>query len=168
MARPGHYEKHPFVPAGPASACEVGWVSILQRLQALRCRPRCVLAVECYPGVHVDAVREVLTDGLRPALVVDARQAYKDPAEVGRMCAPFLGDDPVFGRMNGLCVADFLDPGRAAVQRGRVDGAGGGLVLVVGTGASLLAEADVLVYADLPGPSAWCRSSIPAPGAGSG
>ena len=79
--------------------------------RALRSRSRCVLAVECYPGVHVDEVRKVLTDGLRPALVVDARQAYKDAAEVERMCAPLLGDDPVFGRMNGLLVADFVDPG---------------------------------------------------------
>jgi hypothetical protein len=149
MAGPGNYEKRPFVPVGPASACEVGWPSILERLRGLRSRHRCVLAVECYPGAHVDEIRRVLTDGLRPALVVDARQAYKDAAEIERVCAPFLGDDPVFGRMNGLSVADFLDAGRAAVQRGRIDKAQGGLILVVGTGATLLAEPDVLVYADL-------------------
>ena len=149
MARPASYDKRPFVPVGPESACEVGWAPILERLQGLRSRSRCVLAVECYPGVHVDEVRRVLTDGLRPALVVDARQAYKDAAEVERLCAPFLGDDPVFGRMNGLSVADFVDASRAAVQRGRIDKAPTGLVLVVGTGAALLAEPDVLVYADL-------------------
>jgi len=149
VARPRNYEKQPFVPVGPSSACEVGWTPILERLQGLRSRSRCVLAVECYPGVHVDEVRKVLTDGLRPALVVDARQAYKDAAEVERLCGPFLGDDPVFGRMNGLLVADFVDPSRAAVQRGRIDKAPTGLVLVVGTGATLLAEPDVLVYADL-------------------
>jgi hypothetical protein len=98
--------------------------------QGLRSRSRCVLAVECYPGVHVDEVRRVLTDGLRPTLVVDARQAYKDAAEVERLCAPHLGDDPVFGRMNGLRVADFVDASRAAVQRGRIDKASTGLVLV--------------------------------------
>jgi len=149
VGRPGHYDKRPFVPAGPASACEVGWAPILERLQGLRSRSRCVLAVECYPGVHVDEICKVLTNGLRPALVVDARQAYKDAAEVERLCAPFLGDDPVFGRMNGLLVADFVDASRAAVQRGRIDKAPTGLVLVVGTGAVLLAEPDVLVYADL-------------------
>ena len=149
MGRPGNYDKRPFVPVGPTSACEVGWAPILERLQGLRSRSRCVLAVECYPGVHVDEVRSALTDGLRPALVVDARQAYKDAAEIERLCAPFLGDDPVFGRMNDLLVADFVDASRAAVQRGRIDKAPTGLVLVVGTGAVLLAEPDVLVYADL-------------------
>jgi hypothetical protein len=97
----------------------------------------------------VDEVRRALAEGLRPTVVVDVRQAYRDAAEIERMCAPFLGDDPVFGRMNGLDLSDFLDPGRTAVLRGRIDAARGGLVLVVGTGASLVSEPDVLVYADL-------------------
>ena len=149
MARPASYDKRPFVPVGPASACEVGWPAITARLQGLRSRRRCVVAVECYPGVQVDEVRKALTEGLRPVLVVDVRQAYRDGAEIERMCAPYLGDDPVFGRMNGLGVGDFIDAGRAAAQRGRIDKAQAGLVLVVGTGAALLAEPDVLVYADL-------------------
>ncbi len=143
------YDKRPFVPAGPSSACEVGWPALLERLGGLRSRSRCVVSVECYPGVHVDDVRRVVTEGLRPALVVDVRQAYREAAEIERMCATSLGDDPVFGRMNGLSVSDFLDPGRAAVLRGRVDAVRAGLVLVVGTGASLVGEPDVLVYADL-------------------
>jgi hypothetical protein len=108
-----------------------------------------VLAVECYPGVHLDEVRQAFSEGLRPVLVVDVRQAYKDANEVERMCAPYLGDDPVFGRMNLLTLGDFLDPGRAAVLRGRVEAARSGLVLVVGAGAALVAPPDVLVHADL-------------------
>jgi hypothetical protein len=143
------YDKQPFTPVGPAAACDVGWRAIVERLQGLRSRRRCVVAVECYPGVHLDEVRKALSDGLRPALVVDVRQAYKDAAEVERMCAPYLGDDPVFGRMNLLTLADFLDPGRAAVLRGRIEAARTGIVLVVGAGAALVAAPDVLVHADL-------------------
>jgi mannose-6-phosphate isomerase class I len=149
VARRSNYDKAPLVAAGPASACAVGWPEIVERLSALHTRGRGVLVVECYPGVDVDAVRAALTPGLRPSLVVDSRQAFKDPAEIVRLCAPHLGDDPVFGRMNGLGLADFLDPGRRAVLRGRVDAQASGLVLVVGPAASLVAEPDVLVYADL-------------------
>jgi mannose-6-phosphate isomerase class I len=149
MARRSPYDKHPVVPAGPSSSCDVGWASVLDRLQGLRSRSRCVLAVECYPGVHVDEVRRALSEALRPALVVDVRQAYKDAAEIERMCAPHLGDDPVFGRMSGLGVSDFLEPGRRAALRKRIDGTPRGVILVVGTGASLLKAPDVLVYADL-------------------
>ena len=47
-------------------------------------------------------------------------------------------------------MADFLEPGRRAVLRGRVDAAREGLVLVFGPAATLVAgEPDVLVYADL-------------------
>jgi hypothetical protein len=124
VGRKSNYDKLPFTPVGPSSSCcEVGWTSIAERLGGLRTRRRCVLVVECYPGVDVDGVRRALTEGLRPVLVVDARQAFKDPAEVERMCAPYLGDDPVFGRMNRLTMADFLEPGRRAVLRGRVDAA---------------------------------------------
>jgi hypothetical protein len=149
MVTPLTYDKQPFTPAGPANACESGWKAIVERLQGLRSRPRCVLTVECYPGVHLDEVRRALSEGLRPVLVVDVRQAYKDANEVDRMCAPYLGDDPVFGRMNLLTLGDFLDPGRTAVLRGRIEAARSGLVLVVGAGAALVAPPDVLVHADL-------------------
>lgn len=149
MARRRHYDKQPFTAVGPSSACEVGWTAIVERLQGLRSRRRCVLTVECYPGVHVDEVRRAFSEGLRPVLVVDVRQAYRDAAEIERMCAPYLGDDPVFGRMNGLTLGDFLDPGRSAVLRGRIDAARAGLVLVVGAGAALVGKPDVLVHADL-------------------
>jgi hypothetical protein len=149
MVRAVTYDKQPFTPAGPETACETGWKAVVARLSGLRSRPRCVLTVECYPGVHLDEVRRAFSEGLRPVLVVDVRQAYKDANEIERMCAPYLGDDPVFGRMNLLTLVDFLDPGRTAVLRGRVEAARSGLVLVVGAGAALVAPPDVLVHADL-------------------
>jgi hypothetical protein len=142
------YDRQPAIEAGPASRCDTGWPAIVARLAGLRTRPRCVVAVECYPGVRLDEVRQALGEGLHPALVVDTRTALKDAAEIERMCAPHLGDDPVFGRMSGLSLEDFLDAGRRALLRGQVDRAAG-LVLVVGPAAALLAEPDVLVYADL-------------------
>jgi hypothetical protein len=149
MGRRGNYDATPFVPVGPASSCDVGWPAILDRLRPLRSRRHCVLAVECYPGVDIETVRRTLADGLLPVHLVDLRQAYKDAVENEKMCAPYLGDDPAFGRMNRLALADFLEPGRSAVLRGRADAVREGLVLVVGAGASLLCRPDVIVYADL-------------------
>src|SRR5512143_534644 len=149
MKGPGNYDKLPFTPAGPAARCDVGWPAILERLRPLAARERCVLAVECYPGVDQELVRRALAEGLSPALVIDARQAYKDASEIERLCAPHLGDDPVFGRMNALALADFVDPGRRQLLAGRSEALRSGLVLVVGPGATLVAPPDVLVYADL-------------------
>ena len=144
------YDKSPFTPVGRGSACDVGWAAIAERLRALGTRARCVLAVECYPGVDVDDLLRALSEALVPALRVDARRLYRDAAAVEAMCAPHLGDDPVFGRINALAVEDFLDSPLRAAAEGRIGAVGQGLVLVVGTGASLVAPADVLVYADLP------------------
>jgi mannose-6-phosphate isomerase class I len=149
MPRRSNYDKHPVIPVGTAAGCHVGWSAITDRLEGLRSRARCVVVVECYPGVRVDEVRRAFTEGLAPTLVVDARQAYRHASDVERLCDTYLGDDPVFGRMNGLRLADFLDPGRKATLRSRVDKMREGLALVVGAGASLLAAPDVLVYADL-------------------
>ena len=65
------------------------------------------------------------------------------------MVSPFLTDDPVFGRMNGLGIDDFMDAGKLAIARDQISKAEG-RVLVIGTGAALLvSQVDVLVYADL-------------------
>ena len=101
MGRPSDYDRHPVVAVGPEAACHVGWAAIIDRLQGLRSRSRCVLAVECYPGVRVDEVKRAFTEGLGPILVVDVRQGYRHGSDIERLCAPYLGDDPVFGRMNG-------------------------------------------------------------------
>ena len=65
------------------------------------------------------------------------------------MVSPFLTDDPVFGRMNGMEIDDFMDAGKLAITRDQI-GKAEGRVLVIGTGAALLvSQFDVLVYADL-------------------
>jgi mannose-6-phosphate isomerase class I len=82
--------------------------------------------------------------------VVRAEHCYRDETELERQIQPLLTDDPVFGRMNDFGIADFLDADKVRNARAEIERAAGELVLVVGTGASLLApEADLLVYADM-------------------
>jgi mannose-6-phosphate isomerase class I len=73
----------------------------------------------------------------------------KAPEEVEAMLAPYLGDDPVFGRMNGVEVIDFFDLHKLTAARERVSKSLE-TILAIGTGASLLVpRPDVLVYADM-------------------
>ena len=130
--------------------CAEGWADILAVVSArARVAQRCVVAVECYPGVFVREVRDALAGALAPALVVDAEEALEPADELERRLNPYLGDDPVFGFMCPWGLEEFFAPNRLDALRRRtldVDG----VVLVVGTGASLAApDADVLVYADL-------------------
>lgn len=157
--RAANYDKTPAVPvpAEHAHACSSGWDAIAASLrETLAGRADAVIAVECYPGVHDDDVRAKLVRRLAPACVIDSKDAFKTPAAVDALVAPFLGgDDPVFGYLNQtLNLADFLDPEKTSalahlIARRREDASG--LVLVVGPGASLLApDVDLLVYADMP------------------
>jgi mannose-6-phosphate isomerase class I len=73
------------------------------------------------------------------------------PAEqIEALVAPFLGgDDPVFGFMSGLTLPQFFDAERLRHMRQAAARVSEGIVLVLGCGARLIADGDILVYADL-------------------
>jgi mannose-6-phosphate isomerase class I len=130
--------------------CAEGWADVVAVVSArARVAQRCVVAVECYPGVFVREVRDALADALAPALVVDAEEALVPSDELERRLISYLGDDPVFGFMCPWVLEEFFAPERLDALRRRTRDVDG-LVLVVGTGASLVApHADMLIYADL-------------------
>ena len=146
MRKP-NYDKFPYV-AVPGGECIEGWDAIAGTLRSAAGDG--IVVVDCYTGVFEDAVRDELASRLEPALVVDAREAMKSPAEIDRLVEPFLGgDDPVFGYLSGLTLPRFFDDAKIASLQERVAQADG-LVLVVGCGAAMIHAGDVLVYADLP------------------
>ena len=147
MNKQSTHDKYPTIPITPSSSdCTVGWESVLEHLGG--CKPG-VLCVECYPGVHVEEIELAIVSSLRPSQVFRSSEAMKPASDLEKMLSPFFTEDPVFGRMNGLRVEDFMDPGKLAFARSQISRAQGS-VLVIGTGAALLApQADLLVYADL-------------------
>jgi mannose-6-phosphate isomerase class I len=155
--RSSNYDKFPFVPvAAEANACQTGWAAIASALQAaLLAVPAApgqplVLAVECYPGADLGQLQRELTQALRPTQCLVANDFYRTPADIDALVAGPLTDDPVFGRLNGLTINDFFDPQQLRIAQASLAAAAGQLVLVLGTGATLVCPAPaVLVYADL-------------------
>ena len=99
--------------------------------------------------MHNDQLERPISIAFQPSQVFRSSEVLKSSAEIENMLAPFLTDDPVFGRMSGVRIEDFLDSGKLARIRDQINKAEG-RVLVIGTGAALLASrVDVLVYADL-------------------
>jgi mannose-6-phosphate isomerase class I len=151
---PSHYDKFPCVPVpGGEHGCVQGWDAIAARLsQAVtqRAAPKTVLVVECYPGVQEEEVLRELQSRLMPALSLRASEALRSPEQIDALVAPFLGaDDPVFGFLSGLTLPQFFDEEYLWYWGETAKRAKEGLVLIVGCGASLLHEPDILVYADL-------------------
>ena len=144
------YDRFPYIPVGPRSECSTGWAAIASRIQSHLAAPESTVCVECYPGVLEDEVQRELRTLLKPSLFIETAQLFRDAKEIDAMLAECLGDDPVFGRMNTVEIADFFDPAKLTRAKSEVRNHSQGLVLILGTGAALVCEdPTVLVYADM-------------------
>lgn len=152
--RTSNYDKFPFIEVpGGANCCVQGWTQVAARLRqavANRAAAKTVLVVECYTGVDEEMVLRELATRLTPALTLHAADAMLPSEQIDALIEPFLGgDDPVFGFLCGLTLPQFFDAAKVDHLRSQAAQAGPGVVLIVGCGASLVAQPDILVYADL-------------------
>jgi hypothetical protein len=151
MRRETNYERFPICTVSRReSESWEGWHRILQRLNAFAALEQCTISFECYPGVFEKVLISTLVEGMRPSGLIVTSDLFKSHSEIELMVSSVLGDDPVFGSMNGLEIEDFFDDVKLASAREQVKNWKHGLLVIVGTGASLLsAEPTLLVYADM-------------------
>ena len=105
------------------------------------------IAVETYPGVNEEKIRDLL-EALNPDMIVSARQILKDADALEILLKNILTEDRVFGRMYYGELADFIDPYKAEYYRAKIESCGG-KAAVYGFGASLLTDSGLCVYADM-------------------
>ena len=105
------------------------------------------IAVETYPGVNEEKIRDLL-EALNPDMIVSARQILKDKDTLEILLKNILTEDRVFGRMYYGELADFIDPYKAEYYRAKIESCGG-KAAVYGFGASLLTDSGLCVYADM-------------------
>ena len=162
-----NYEKCPctLVKGFDGEAFE-GYTDILKELKK-KCRGRecTVITAECYPGVRVrEIVSHFQQAFLRVEVVYSDDYSYSGE-EITRMIHRELTDDRVFGVLTCRTMEEFFDPALLAAGQEKIKsikesmegaaGENGGkeagekIILVIGTGASLLTMGDILVYADL-------------------
>jgi len=150
--RKANYDLHPTVSVPDSQGkCVAGWDDISQKIQsAVAGKERAVVAVECYPCVDVQTIKEALCSRLNVESCLDSVVAMKSALDIDALCEPFLGgDDPIFGWLSGLTLPQFFDDQK--VEEARASLGEAGLILIIGPGATLLCPTpDVLVYADMP------------------
>jgi mannose-6-phosphate isomerase class I len=155
-----NYDKLPSIPAD--GQCGVGWECITD---TLRSSHRRLVVVECYPGVRDDELLPALMEELKPTCVMKTAEYLKSSEEIERLVHPDVTDDAVFGYLTRLNMEDFFDRDKLAAARDKATGFRvsafantatadrqglGGVVLIYGQGASLIADEGLLVYADMP------------------
>ncbi len=144
-----NYEKHPYVSiSSDPGDCDCGWEAIAERLRGIAPWNQTLLCIECYPGVFEKEIERAVRKFFPQAEIVCTRDYLKRSCEIESMLAPDLSEDPVFGRLTRLELADFFrveEIARLAGNSGESH-----TKFVIGTGAVLFAHHwDVLVYADL-------------------
>ena len=127
-----------------------GWAAIAQALhRALSGRARAVLVVDTYPGVNDAELLPELESRLRPVLTVRTIDLKKPEPQLLGMIDRNLTEDRIFGVLSCHRLEEFFDAEQLAGARGRVGSQSDGLVLIYGVGAELVAQGDLVVYADL-------------------
>ncbi|MGH2807766.1 MAG: mannose-6-phosphate isomerase [Actinomycetota bacterium] len=139
-----NYDRSPYVPAGTASDLEIGWGAIARRLRATGAR---VIVIDAYPGTFREDLEE-LVDRLAPDERLCSTDALKSEEEIDALVAADVTDDAVFGRITQHDLVDLFDPALLRRMSEAIQDIEG-RVVVYGTGASLVARGDVLVFADL-------------------
>lgn len=147
-----NYDKYPFIPVTQrAEDCASGWLEVMRRIAAaMPTTEKALVCVECYPGVFVDDIHRAVRDAFPAAFIIRSEEYFKSPAEIEALVGRELTDDPVFGLLSHLELADFIDAQKLKQRTERLAEAPTGMFFVIGTGAALaVPQPDLLVYADL-------------------
>ncbi len=153
MSRKSNYDREPVIRVNRLdSEAWAGYGAIINELKkhiAASGKSKTVLCIDCYPGVYDDEILEAVTKGLNPVLIIKAGEANLDYNRVWKMIERNVTEDPVFGVLSCHRIEEFFDQAMLKSLKQRVDAVEEGCVLVYGTGASLVCEPDILVYADM-------------------
>ena len=113
-------------------------------------KERFVVVAEVYPGCRLEEILRGMGQE-EFSHVFNAETAVKDSHLITAQLHDQLTDDRVFGKLAPLqTLEDFFDIPKLEALRREVSSCEKGMILVVGTGASLVTEGDAVVYFDLP------------------
>ena len=150
MSQKSNYDKQPTIAvSSDSSACFIGWPEVARHLRdQIQDKARTIIVVECYPGVNAEEVKAGLLE-LEVDSAICAESALKSAETLEQFLAPWLGSDPVFGRMADWELSSLFDTARTAQMRSDLSSARG-LTLVYGTGAAYVADTwDLLLFCDV-------------------
>lgn len=107
----------------------------------------CMVAMECYPGVMLDALREKIAAAFPRAVILNTEDAYRDTAILREQAQARLTSDPVFGKMSCLPIASYFDEARVVALKAEVE-RNSSAVFVIGAGTrEVCAHPDLLIHA---------------------
>ncbi len=108
-----------------------------------------ILTIDCYPGVRMKEIEDNLVSKMSSSYQLFSDELYYSSDKITKMIQYHLTTDRVFGRISLHNFHDFLDERLLEEAKETIESIENGLIIIYGVGASLIYQADILVYADL-------------------
>lgn len=147
-----NFNKHPEVVIHDVAGHQ-GWEAVVKEImkQAHNSSAKKIICLDCYHGVYTTEIEQAFKGVQAISARFRSCEALLAETVIDEKVYPYVTDDPVFGVITSLQLADLFDKQKVKALKEQLDAIKEGIVLVYGTGASLLVpEADVLIYADMP------------------
>ena len=148
-----NFTKFPYIEVGGDYTAVNGWEKISEKILesiSISAGNKNTVVVEYYQGVLEEDTTAKLVSLLKPELLILSKSCMLPEEKIRDMVHPDVTDDRIFGHMTKLEIEDYFDDGKVNEARGKIRSLENGLVLVIGAGASYVAESfDLLVYADM-------------------
>ncbi len=152
LKHPANYDKFPAVQVNGEHHSSEGWRNIAEQIaESLSDRTEAVIVIDCYPGVDIASLQTALSasPAFGSASWFATDSCFMQGSELTARLADTLTEDRVFGVMSCARLSDYLLPDAAEAMRSKI-GETRGLRVAIGTGAALVADGNVLIYADYP------------------
>nr|WP_221412238.1 class I mannose-6-phosphate isomerase [Dysgonomonas sp. 25] len=139
------YKKKPAVEVEGFIA--TGWENIISTItKATSCKS--IIAIDCYTGIHYDELKTQFST-INPVLFIDTKDLFIPQKEVEALTKRFMTDDVLFGYMSNVSLSEYFDSDKLEAARKAIAQADDHVV-IFGHGAHLVADNDILIYADMP------------------
>ena len=125
-----------------------GWQNIGGTLSVEIAKGRRVVAIDCYLGVRIDEIVDELASKIGGKIFCTS-DFMKSQSDIENMTAQYITDDDLFGCLSPLKISDYFTQSSIEECNAFVEKEAG-VVVIVGCGASyLVADSDLIVYADM-------------------
>lgn len=142
------YDLYPEVKVKKFDNAWAGYDEIVSQLKKQIGSEDKVLVIESYIGVDYEEIKTKLIDPLEPGLVIFSDDLAYGKNQIKEMTERDLTDDRVFGTLTHYELKDFFPDENLKKAQEKLKNCSG-LKVICGTGASLVTQGDILVYADL-------------------
>jgi mannose-6-phosphate isomerase class I len=144
-----NYDKFPSVKVSSSEKPLVGWEEILGFIKEKIGAKSSKIVLECYHGFDEQSLESSIAKDIKDALLINSKTIYKSEAEMDKITFPDVTEDRIFGRITELTIKDYLDLGKLAKVKSKIE-LSHQPVVVFGIGASeVIKDPDLFIYVDM-------------------